>query len=73
MPTKSSRRYVYENVNEEIKINKIHMNNIRYTEDTVLFTSCVQAIQSIIDRVNNIGINYGSSINKKKEKFMLIN
>lgn len=72
MSTKDSRRYVHEDMNEETKINKIHMNNIRYADDTVLFTKFVQAIQSIFDRVNNTGINYGPSINKKKEKFMLI-
>ena len=55
-----------------IKVNGKNMNNIRYADDTVLFADSVQALQEIINRVNEEGKKYGLNINEKKTKFMVI-
>ena len=61
-----------ENSNEGILVNGVRINNIRYADDTVLITSDLLEMQSLLDRINTVGIKFGLHINIKKTKLMIV-
>lgn len=48
------------------------LENIRYADDTVLITDLIEALQLILDKVNEAGIRYKLNINEKKTECMIV-
>jgi hypothetical protein len=65
-------REALEGIEDGIKINGEYLNNIRYADDTVIFTNDIVELQYIMDRVVKVSERYGLILNTKKTKFMII-
>jgi hypothetical protein len=48
------------------------INNLRYADDIVLVATSKEALQQLMDRVNETSKNYGLEINTKKTKVMVV-
>lgn len=55
-----------------IKINGQVVNNLRYADDTVIIADSQEALQRLIDKINNEGERLGLKINSDKTKVMII-
>ena len=51
---------------EEIKVNGVNINNIRYADDTVLISTSPRELQKMLNELEKIGEQYGMSINVNK-------
>ena len=61
-----------EGVDTGIKINGKPINNIRYADDTAILANNLEDLQDILDRVTEVGEQFGLSINITKTKMMII-
>ena len=68
----SDRDVSIEEMEKGIKINGKYINNIQYADDTVLIADFTEALQLILDRVNEAVIWYEFNIDEKKTKWMII-
>ena len=57
---------------EEIEINGETINNIRYTDDTVILTSSLEDLQTPLEKINATSVKYGLNLNTLKTKYMTI-
>ena len=57
---------------KDVNIGGKNINNLRCADDTALLTETPEAIQHLLDTVNNIGVEYGMKINVKKTKVMTV-
>jgi len=55
-----------------IKVNGKFVNNLRYSDDTVILAGTMVHLQKSMDRLYIAGNKYGLEMNIKKTKFMLI-
>jgi len=55
-----------EDTNRGIKINGEYINNIRYTDDTVVFVNILESFQEMMVRVVEVSQRYGLFLNFKK-------
>ena len=49
------------------------LSNLRYADDTALMAESETELQRIVDRVNEVGKEFGMKINVKKQKTMVVN
>ena len=49
------------------------LSNLRYADDTALMAESETELQRIVDRVNEVGKEFGMKINVKKTKTMVVN
>lgn len=61
--------FVDENIG--IKVNRVHVNNIGYIDDSVLIEDPIENIQNIIDWQIHINKKYELKINSN-QKFMIV-
>lgn len=67
-------REALQNMDEHgIILNGERINNIRYADDTVIFTDSISSLQALMDNVTRVSREYGLEINAQKTKFMVIN
>lgn len=59
-------------VNDGIKISGEYINNLRYTDDTVIFENYMISIQRILNRIAEISDSFGLYIQIYKTKYMVI-
>lgn len=62
----------FEDIQEGIKINKVAINNIKYTEDTVILVNCLDVLQKLLERLVGIGEKYDFELNSVKNNCMVI-
>jgi len=58
--------------NEGIQIGGRQVNNLRYTDDTVLLAGNVEELQNMITKVKETSEKYGLRLNTKKTKVMVV-
>lgn len=58
--------------NRGIQVNGIPISSIRYADDTAILANSPEDLQQSVDRVNQIGKQFGLTINKNKTKVMVI-
>ncbi|KAI5707563.1 hypothetical protein M8J77_011831 [Diaphorina citri] len=61
-----------EEVDEGIPLNGERLNNIRYADDTIVFSDSLEGLQSLVNKIAAVSAKYGLDINSKKTKFMAI-
>lgn len=64
-----SFREALEELEKGMKINGKYINSVQYADDKVLTADSIEALQLILDKVNEAGIRYGLDINEKKTKW----
>ena len=57
---------------EEIKVNGININNIRYADDTVLISTSPRELQKMLNELEKIGEQYGMSIDVSKTECLVV-
>ena len=55
-----------------VSVGGINMNNLRYADDTVLIADSEGDLQTLFDRVNEKGEEYGMKMNTSKTKIMVV-
>lgn len=55
-----------------ITVNGTPLNNIRYADDTVILSDTPQGLQTLVDRVIEVGTEYGLEFNAAKTKYMVV-
>uniref|UniRef100_A0A8D8YBA7 Craniofacial development protein 2 n=3 Tax=Cacopsylla melanoneura TaxID=428564 RepID=A0A8D8YBA7_9HEMI len=59
-------------LDEGISINGVHLNNLRYADDTIVFADTLEGLQQLMNKVTETSKKYGLDINTNKTKFMII-
>lgn len=54
-----------------IKINGETVNVLRYADDTVILSDCLEGLQIMLDRIHEVGEEMGIKFNAKKTKFLV--
>ena len=57
---------------EQIKVNEVNINNIRYADDTVLISTSPRELQKMLNELEKISEQYGMSINVKKKGCLVV-
>ena len=57
---------------KRVTVGGVNINNLRYTDDTVLLTCNEKDLQNLVTAVNDKGKPYGMEMNVMKTKAMLI-
>uniref|UniRef100_A0A8D8PQH9 Craniofacial development protein 2 n=1 Tax=Cacopsylla melanoneura TaxID=428564 RepID=A0A8D8PQH9_9HEMI len=65
-------REALQNTEAGILLNGKKINNIRYADDTVIFSDNLSSLQTLMDNVTKHSRDYGLDINISKTKFMVI-
>ncbi|KAL1447598.1 hypothetical protein WDU94_009869 [Cyamophila willieti] len=65
-------REILQTTEAGIWLNGERINNIRYADDTVIFTDNINTLQTLMDKVYIHSKEYGLDINIQKTKFMTI-
>lgn len=65
-------REALNEIEEGISINGTRLNNLRYADDTIVFTDSIKGLQLLMDRIIEASMRYGLDINTNKTKFMII-
>jgi len=65
-------REALEEVNDGIKINGEYINNIRYSDDTVIFANNMTCLQRILNKIVDTSESFALFININKTKYMII-
>lgn len=55
-----------------IKVNGKPINNIRYADDTAILANNLEDLQNMLDRIVEVGVQFGLRINIAKTKMMII-
>ncbi|KAL1447016.1 hypothetical protein WDU94_015647 [Cyamophila willieti] len=61
-----------QDIDEGISINGVKLNNLRYADDTIVFSDTLEGLQTLMIRVTETSRAYGLDINTSKTKFMII-
>ena len=65
-------REALHEVNAGILLNGEYINNIRYSDDTVICADSIEGLQELMNNVVDASKNYGLTLNPKKTKYMVI-
>ena len=57
---------------EGVNIGGMNVNNLRYADDTALLAETSEALQHLLDTLNNKGKEFGMKINVKKTKVITV-
>ena len=60
-----SEKIFQEALEGEIKINGETINNIRYANDTFIFASSLEHLQTLLEKINATSVKYGLNLNSK--------
>uniref|UniRef100_A0A8D9AT98 Craniofacial development protein 2 n=1 Tax=Cacopsylla melanoneura TaxID=428564 RepID=A0A8D9AT98_9HEMI len=61
-----------EDAEEGLPINGTRLNNIRYADDTIVFSDSQEGLQNLVNRISVTSSKYGLEMNIKKTKVMVI-
>ena len=57
---------------EGIKVNRVNLNNIRYSNDTALISMSQWQLQKMLNKLEKIGEKYEMSINVNKAQCLVV-
>lgn len=65
-------RMTLENWSDGIAIGGYKISNLRYADDTTLFASSIDKMESLLNKMERVSLDFGLKINRSKTKVMIV-
>ena len=65
-------RITLENWSDGISVGGYRISNLRYADDTTLFSTSIRYMEELLKKMEQVSLNFGLKINRSKTKIMIV-